>query len=116
MTLLIVDDHAPFREIAGLLLACDGVDVVGEAGDGASALAAAARLRPDVVLLDVQLPDRDGISVAEELASWPHPPQVVLTSSRDAASYGQRLARASVTGFIAKADVSREALDSVLGQ
>lgn len=114
MNLLIVDDHAPFRALARMRLGRDGYDVVGEARDAASALAAAEALRPDVVLLDVQLPDRDGISVAAELAAGAHPPRVVLTSSRPARDYGQRLRDAPVAGFIPKDEVSSSALASVL--
>ena len=66
---LIVDDHAPFRALARRVLTADGFDIVGEAADGASALDAARALRPDVVLLDVQLPDVDGFRVAQELAT-----------------------------------------------
>ena len=85
-TVLIVDDHADFRAFARVLLEAGGFEVVGEAGDGAAALAAARELRPALVLLDVQLPDRDGFAVCERLAAGDAPPVVVLTSSRDAVS------------------------------
>lgn len=114
MKLLIVDDHAPFRRLARMLLSRDGYDVVGEAPDAASCLRAAQALTPDVVLLDVQLPDRDGISVAEDLAGGTYPPRVVLTSSRSARDYGKRLRDAPIAGFIQKDDVSGAALDSIL--
>ena len=81
---LIVDDHAPFRARARALLEADGFEVVGEAADGEAAVAAAQRLRPDVVLLDVQLPGIDGFAVAERLAAEAEPPAVVLISSRGA--------------------------------
>ena len=81
---LIVDDHDGFRASARALLEAEGFAVVGEAADGIGALAAVERLRPDVVLLDVQLPDLDGFAVAERLAAAPDPPRVVLISSRDA--------------------------------
>src|SRR5262249_58315000 len=90
-TVLIVDDHDGFRESARALLEAEGFAVVGDAADGAAALAAALRLRPDVVLLDVQLPDVDGFAVAERLAALSEPPRGVLISSRDAAAYGPRL-------------------------
>src|SRR5207249_10859 len=83
-TVLIVDDHPSLRVTARALLEAEGFDVVGEAEDGAGALAAARRLRPDVVLLDVQLPDIDGFEVAARLASNGGRPAIVLTSSRDA--------------------------------
>lgn len=89
---LIVDDHGDFRASARALLEADGFEVVGEAADGAEALVATASLRPNVVLLDIQLPGRDGFAVAEDLARGPEPPVVVLISSRDAAVYALRLA------------------------
>jgi CheY-like chemotaxis protein len=90
-TVLIVDDHAAFRASASALLQAEGFDVIGEASDGAGAVQAVTVLQPDIVLLDIQLPDLDGLAVAEELARIPNAPAVVLTSSRDAASYGPRI-------------------------
>jgi CheY-like chemotaxis protein len=113
-TVLVVDDHAGFRESVRALLEAEGFQVVGEAADGLEALTEAAALRPAVVLLDVQLPGLDGLAVAAALAARPHPPVVVLTSSRDASAYGPRLARAAARGFIAKADLSGAALTAVL--
>src|SRR5215813_14973534 len=101
-TVLIVDDHAVFRESARGLLEAEGFAVVGDAADGSAAVAEAARLRPDVVLLDIQLPDADGFAVAERLAALDLPLQVVLISSRDAADFGPRLAAARARGFLAK--------------
>ena len=113
---LIVDDHAPFRALARMLLVADGFDVVGEAGDGAVALTRVRDLRPDVVLLDVQLPGVDGFGVAEALAGQPAPPVVVLVSSRSRTDYGHRVAASVARGFIAKAELSGDALRSVLGE
>lgn len=111
---LIVDDHAPFRALARQLLTVDGFDVVGEAGDGAAALRAARDLRPDVVLLDVQLPDVDGFGIAEALAGTSSTPRVVLVSSRARDDYGRRVtesaARGFVAAFIAKAELSGDTL------
>src|SRR6266700_3323207 len=73
-TVVIVDDHAGFRSSARALLEAEGFDVVGEAGDGVSALVAVGRLHPHVVLLDIQLPDIDGFEVADRLALAGHPP------------------------------------------
>jgi DNA-binding NarL/FixJ family response regulator len=115
VTVLIVDDFAAFRRSARALLEDDGFDVVGEAADGATALAEVLRLRPDVVLLDVQLPGQDGFEVAARLASGADPPTVVLVSTRDAAAYAPRLASTPVRGFIAKADLSGERLAELLG-
>jgi DNA-binding NarL/FixJ family response regulator len=114
-TVVIVDDHAEFRTAARALLEADGFTVVGEAADGIEAIAAIGRLRPAVVLLDIQLPDVDGLTVAEGIAARPDAPAVVLISSRDAASYGPRLRRTSARGFIAKGELSGAALAGVLG-
>ena len=109
-TVLIVDDHAEFRRLARRLLEADGFEVVGEAADGESALTAVARLRPGLVLLDIQLPDLDGFEVAARLADGADPPAIVLTSSRTISSYRRRLAESDVRGFIAKGELSGEAL------
>jgi CheY-like chemotaxis protein len=74
-TVLIVDDHAAFRASARALLQAEGFDVIGEAANGAAAVEAVAALRPEIVLLDIQLPDLDGLAVAEQLAAAPDPPQ-----------------------------------------
>ena len=109
-TVLIVDDHAGFRGFARRLLEAGGYTVVGEAEDGASALAAVEELRPELVLLDVMLPDTDGFAIAGRLAGNGDEPVVVLTSSREAADFGQRLERTSARGFIHKDDLSGPAL------
>jgi DNA-binding NarL/FixJ family response regulator len=111
---VIVDDHAPFRSLARRLLVAGGFQVVGEAADGAGALAAVRDLAPDVVLLDVQLPDLDGFAVAEALAGEPGAPVVVLISSRALLDYGHRVDASTARGFIAKADLSGETLLRVI--
>jgi len=113
-TVLIVDDHEPFRESAAALLEAEGFEVVGGVGEGAAALAAVERLRPDVVLLDVQLPDLDGFAVAERLAATPYTPQVVLISSRDASAYGPRVRAAAARGFLAKRELSGASLAALV--
>jgi CheY-like chemotaxis protein len=113
-SILIVDDQLRFRAMARRWLARGGFDVVGEAADGADALVAAARLRPDVVLLDVQLPDTDGFEIAARLALTGDSPSVVLTSSRDAADFGDLVARSGARGFIPKAELSGPALAALL--
>lgn len=111
ITLLIVDDHAGFRAFARALLEAAGYDVVGEADNGASALAAVAALDPDLVLLDVALPDQDGFEVCARLSHRDAArPAVVLISSRDASSFRQRLAASSARGFLPKSDLSGPAL------
>jgi DNA-binding NarL/FixJ family response regulator len=113
-TVLVVDDHAEFRAAARALLEAAGYVVVAEAADGAEAIAATARAHPAVVLLDIQLPGLDGFAVAEQLAAVADPPAVVLTSGRDARTYGGRLAAAPARGFIAKRDLSGAALARLL--
>jgi DNA-binding NarL/FixJ family response regulator len=114
LEVLIVDDNARFRSRARRWLEADGYTVVAEAADGAAALAAARRCRPAVVLLDVQLPDMSGLVVAERLAREPDPPAVVLTSTHDAADFGERLARCGARGFVPKAELSGERLSVLL--
>lgn len=111
---LIVDDHAGFRLRARALLEADGFEVVGEAGSGGEALAEAARLRPELVLLDVQLPDLDGFEVARRLQEVNGGVDVVLTSSRDRSDYGSLVAESPALGFVAKGDLSGEALAQLL--
>jgi CheY-like chemotaxis protein len=113
-SVLIVDDHDGFRESASALLEAEGFAVVGTAGEGAAALAAVERLRPDVVLVDVQLPDSDGFVLAERLAAAPDPPKVVLISSREAAAYGSRVLAAPARGFISKRDLTGAALRTLV--
>jgi CheY-like chemotaxis protein len=112
---LIVDDHDAFRATARRWLTAGGFDVVGEATDGAQALEAVTRLRPDVVLLDVQLPDFNGFEIAARLSADNHRPEIVLTSSRDAAEFGGLIERSSARGFIPKAKLSGKRLAALLG-
>jgi DNA-binding NarL/FixJ family response regulator len=111
---LIVDDHAGFRASARRLLELEGYRVVGEAESGASALDAAGALRPDVVLLDVQRPDLDGIEVCDRLLARAERPAIVLTSAREPAELGPRLTTCGAAGFIAKAALSGESLAALL--
>jgi DNA-binding NarL/FixJ family response regulator len=111
---LIVDDHAPFRSIARQVLTADGFLIVGEAADGAQAIRACGELRPDVVLLDVQLPDIDGFAVAAVLTTGVDPPAVVLVSSRSRTDYGSRIEDSRARGYIAKAELSGDAVHRLL--
>jgi DNA-binding NarL/FixJ family response regulator len=113
-TVLIVDDHEEFRSSAGALLSAEGFEVVADVPDGPAAIEAVAKLRPDIVLLDIQLVGPDGLTVAEELARQPEPPAIVLISSRDAAAYGQRLKQSPARGFIHKSALSGEAITALL--
>jgi DNA-binding NarL/FixJ family response regulator len=115
-TVLIVDDHPSFRATARALLECEGYEVVGEAHDGVSALAAAAELHPQLVLLDVQLPDLDGFEVARRLLAQSNGsgPDIVLTSSRDGSDFGPLVAQSGARGFVPKAELSGAALAALL--
>jgi CheY-like chemotaxis protein len=114
-TVLIVDDHADFRESASALLEAEGFSVVGEVAAGDAAVAEVERLRPDVVLLDIQLPDIDGFAVAECLAAAPDPPAIVLISSREAAVYGARIEAGPARGFLSKRELSGAAITALVG-
>lgn len=110
---LIVDDHAPFRRSARRLLERSGYRVVGEAGDGESGISAAERLHPEVVLLDVYLPDTDGFHVAEKLTRRAAA-VVILTSSRDGRDFGRLIERSGARGFIPKTELSGARLGALL--
>jgi DNA-binding NarL/FixJ family response regulator len=110
---VIVDDHPGFREQARRLLEEIGVRVIGEAATGLEALSAVRRLKPDLVLLDIQLPDLDGFAVAAQLRSVAPRPTILLVSTRDATDYGSRLETSGAT-FIAKAELSAAGLLSLL--
>jgi len=113
-TVLIVDDHPSFRAAARLLLEADGWSVVGEAEDGERAIAKAGELRPDIVLLDVNLPDIDGFHVAERLTGGGGGPAVVLCSSREARDFGPLVARSGARGFVSKADLTGDTLRELI--
>ena len=114
VNVLIVDDHAPFRANARLVLEADGFEVVGEAADGTSGLEAAAQLAPQLVLLDVQLPDIDGFEVASRLTQAANAPAVVLVSSRDGSDFGPLVGKSGARGFIPKSELSGAALRALL--
>ena len=114
-TVVIIDDHPSFRASARAILEAEGFEVVGEAADGSSGIAAAHMLAPDVILLDVQLPDMDGFAVCRELNLNGGPPAVVLVSSRDAADYGGLIEQSGARGFIPKDELGGTALADLLG-
>src|SRR5262245_50484172 len=111
---LIVDDHSSFRRFARKLLQAGGFDVVGEAADGSSAVEEARRLRPEIVLLDVLLPDTSGFSVAEALAAEPTGPEVVLVSSRSASEFGAALDESPARGFVTKSELTVAAVEALV--
>jgi len=110
---IVVDDHAAFRASARRLLELTGYDVVAEAGDGASGLALVRELQPELVLLDVALPDMSGFDVAEALAGGRA--AVVLVSSRDPADLGRRARESGAVGFIPKDRLSEDTLRELVG-
>lgn len=109
-TVLIVDDHKAFRTSARRLLEAEGFVVVGEAANGCDALELAGELSPELVLLDIQLPDIDGFAVAKELQQRGASATIVLTSSRDAGDYGACIAESGARGFVPKGDLSGAAI------
>lgn len=112
---LIVDDHPSFRATAKELLVAEGFEVVGEAADGRTAFEAVLQLKPDLVLLDVHLPDTDGFSISTELCKRNGAgPIVVLTSSRDAADFGPLVGQCGASAFVPKAELTGAALRAVL--
>ena len=114
-SVLIVDDHPSFRASARLLLEAAGYEVVGEAEDGAAALAAAGQLRPDLVLLDIRLPDLDGFEVARRLLDADgQTPQIVLTSSNDLTDLGEAVGASGARGFIPKSELTGSAVAALL--
>jgi DNA-binding NarL/FixJ family response regulator len=113
-TVLIVDDHPSFRASARAVLESGEFEVVGEAADGESALEAFRRLKPDLVLLDVQLPVMEGFDVCKELENGSREPTIVLVSSRSSEDYGELVAKSCARGFVPKAELTCEALEALL--
>jgi CheY-like chemotaxis protein len=111
---LVVDDHDSFRKMARKMLEAAGFTVT-EAANGEDAAQTALLMRPDLVLLDIQLPDVDGFEVARRLCTQEHRPVVVLTSSREASDYGGLVAASPAAGFLLKDELSGAALLGFLG-
>jgi DNA-binding NarL/FixJ family response regulator len=113
-SVVIVDDHPSFRSSARMLLESDGFEVVGEAATGEEGVEVALDLRPDLVLLDVNLPDIDGFEVATRITADPEPPSVILTSSRDSTDFGPLVQKSGALGFVPKSELSGTALEELL--
>ena len=113
-TVVIIDDSHDFLSSASGLLTEEGFLVVGCVADATTAIEEVRRLQPSVVLLDIQLPVVNGFELAEVFARMEPRPIVVLTSSRDAVSYGEALRAAPVRGFIAKGELSGDALAAMV--
>jgi DNA-binding NarL/FixJ family response regulator len=114
-SVLVVDDDPQFRELAGRLLAANGLAMVGEAGSVMAALAVAAQLKPSAALVDVELPDGDGVTLARELAALPWNPRVVLTSINGDITTTEEARIAGAHGFVAKAELPNASLATLLG-
>jgi DNA-binding NarL/FixJ family response regulator len=114
LTVLIVDDHPSYRAVARSVLETDGFVVVGTARDGESGLAETLRLAPDVVLLDVELPDIDGFEVAARLRRAGSATAIGLASSRDGADFGSLVAESGARGFIDKAELTGDAIRALV--
>lgn len=115
-TVLIVDDHSGFRANARELLEAEGFEVVGEANDAASAIEAARELRPDIILLDIQLPDRDGVQTSKEIGAENGHAEIVLVSSRDVSYLAGALAECPACGFISKSELSGATLRTLIDE
>jgi DNA-binding NarL/FixJ family response regulator len=114
VTVLIVDDDAGIREVVRRMLESGGFNVVAEASDATEADTVLAKLSPELVLVDVQLPGEDGLELTRRLTSRPTGPAVVLTSSRDARDYGRRLGESGARGFIPKAGLSWQTVHALM--
>ena len=115
-SVLVVDDDPKFRGIARRMLAAFDLNVAGEADTAEAAIRAAERLRPDAMLVDVGLPDRDGVELAGELAKLPWRPRVVLTSSNAGAASAQDLEQSGAAAFVPKAELPNAELGQLLGR
>jgi DNA-binding NarL/FixJ family response regulator len=113
-SVLVVDDDPTFRELARRLLTAAGLDVVGEADSAAAALSAAKALEPDGILVDVDLPDGNGIALAGDLTALPWQPRVVLTSVDADAARPDDVRRSGARAFIPKGDLPNGTLRNIL--
>jgi CheY-like chemotaxis protein len=114
-SVLVVDDDPAFRRLAPRILDAFGLAVVGEAASAAAALSAAGALRPDAVLVDVGLPDIDGVALARELTALPWRPRVVLTSSNAEAATASEVRTSGAEAFVPKNELPSAALGELLG-
>lgn len=114
ITVAIVDDHALFREgTVYVLEGEEGVEVVGEAGTGEDALELLARLRPDVAIVDINLPGMSGLQVARTLADAGSPVRVLIVSAYDDYAYVTEALEVGVAGYLLKTASGRELVDAV---
>jgi DNA-binding NarL/FixJ family response regulator len=112
--ILVIDDNAAFRRALGQVLDTHCFVVVATAATGASGVQLAREHEPDLVIVDVQLPDVDGFDVAEQLTQLDPTMEVILTSGLDSSDLGTLVTDSSARGFIPKAELSAQAIDSLL--
>jgi DNA-binding NarL/FixJ family response regulator len=112
--ILVIDDNAAFRGALGQVLETDGFVVVAGAGTGVSGIQLARKHKPDLVIVDVQLPDTDGFDVAEQLAVLDPALDVILTSGLDLSDLGALVTDGAARGFIPKAELSVAAITTLL--
>ncbi len=108
---LIVDDQEPFRDVARLVVELtDGFEVAGEAVNGEDAIVATRALKPDLILMDVNLPGIDGFDAAERILAGPSPPAILVLSTYEPEEYAPRAARAGAAAYIPKTAFAPEVL------
>jgi DNA-binding NarL/FixJ family response regulator len=114
-TVLIVDDDPSFRTMAARILEWRGFEIAGEASNGAEAVAGVEDLRPDGVLLDVNLPDGNGFDVADRISRLQGAPRILLTSSDGYASDDESVERCGAVGFAVKSELAIAELERYFG-
>jgi len=114
LSVLVVDDDPAFRGVARRVLSAGGLEVVGEAGTAEAAAELALELRPDAMLVDVGLPDEDGVTLAVRLGALPWRPRVLLTSSDPEAVGSEDLRRSGAVGFLPKQDLPDALFEKLL--
>jgi DNA-binding NarL/FixJ family response regulator len=111
---LIVDDQLPFREASRMVVEMtDGFEVSGEAENGEQAIALVEELKPDLVLMDVQMPGIDGIETTRRITSVPHPPVVIVMSTHESGDYVDMATAAGAVGFVPKSQFGLDTLDEM---
>ena len=111
---LIVDDQLPFREASRMVVEMtDGFEVAGEADNGEHAIALVEELKPDLVLMDVQMPGIDGIETTRRITSTPNPPIVVVMSTHESGDYVEVALAAGAVGFVPKSQFGLDTLDEM---
>jgi DNA-binding NarL/FixJ family response regulator len=113
-SVLVVDDDAAFRVLATRILATIGLSVAGEAETAAAAIAAAMELEPDGILVDIGLPDRDGLALARDLVALPWRPRVVLTSIDADAANARDVRRSGARAFVPKDELPNAPLEQLM--